>query len=59
MIRNGSSASAPEITREMIAAGLAVIGGFELIDVWEGHLSKEELVRSIFLSMEEKRSQQL
>ena len=36
-----------EITPEMIAAGMEAISGFELLDAWEGHLGKAELVQSI------------
>jgi hypothetical protein len=58
MIRNESCAGAPEdeikITQEMEDAGLSAIKGFELIDAWEGNLSRAELVKTIYLSMEER-----
>lgn len=40
-----------EITPEMVNAGLAAIGGFELIDAAEGYLDRAELVRSIYRQM--------
>jgi hypothetical protein len=40
-----------EITPEMIQAGLAAIGGFELLDAWDGYLDRAELVRTIYRHM--------
>jgi hypothetical protein len=50
-----AEAGAPEIeiTPAMIEAGLSAIRGFELIDVWEGHLSRRDLVVAIYRSMTE------
>jgi hypothetical protein len=40
-----------KVTDEMISAGVEAIGGFELLDAWEGYLDKAELVRKIYLNM--------
>ncbi len=45
-----------EVTEEMVAAGLEAISGFELLDAWEGHLDKAELVRSILYKAMSRRS---
>lgn len=40
-----------EVTEAMLVAGLAEIAGTELIDAWDGYLSKVDLLRSIYLAM--------
>jgi hypothetical protein len=57
----GHHARAPDIqiSSEMVEAGLSTIKGFELIDAWEGSLSRAELVKAIYLAMEEKNSRHL
>ena len=40
-----------EITPEMIKAGLEAISGFELLDAWEGHLGKTDLIIAIYTGM--------
>lgn len=44
-------AGAPEITDEMIAAGISAIEPFDLLDGWEGYLDKADFVRRIFTQM--------
>jgi hypothetical protein len=49
--RSHAAAAGVIVTDEMIAAGLSVIGGFELVDCWEGWNSKSDLVRDIYMKM--------
>jgi hypothetical protein len=41
----------PEITPEMIAAGVEAIEPFDLQDAMDGYLGRDELVTAIFLAM--------
>jgi hypothetical protein len=41
-----------DITPEMIEAGLEAISGFELLDAWEGHLSRRDLLEDVYRRMD-------
>jgi hypothetical protein len=41
-----------EVTPEMIEAGLEAISGFELLDAWEGHLGRRDLLEDVYRRMD-------
>ena len=49
----GAELELVHVTPEMIEAGLKAIDGFELLDVWEGYLSRADLVATIYRHMDQ------
>jgi hypothetical protein len=55
MDRKKEADNIPEITPEMIAAGVAAIDPFDLQDAADGYLGRDELVSAIFRAMHQAR----
>jgi hypothetical protein len=51
MDRKSEAENIPEITPDMIEAGLAAIDPFDLQDAADGYLGRDELVSAIFRAM--------
>ena len=49
----GAELELVHVTPEMIEAGLKAIDEFELLDVWEGYLSRADLVATIYRHMDQ------
>jgi hypothetical protein len=48
---SAAEAGAPEISDEMIAAGLAEIDGFDLLQAWESQSAQIDLISRVYRAM--------